>query len=386
MIRLRHSAAASCVLAAVVALGACSSNSTGGSGTSGAQSGVNAAATASSSGVKAAQAFVAKYTTSPTKISVTQPLPSKPGPGSIIYFGINAPSSVAIYTAVKQAASAVGWRASQVIYDPSNPASLQSAMRVALQDHPTAVVAAGVTPDQLGNTVLNAYGAAKIPIIFDAAAPVKTTDLRLVADGEKTARLQGEITGAWFVADSKGKGHALLEVLPVFTTFVAWADAFKSTVEKYCGSKCSVSILNVTSDERTAGQVPSLIVSELRNNPGINYVFAANGSHITGLNSAMAAAGVTGVKIGGVGAQPENYADLHNGTQSAWVPIDNNYNGYCLMDMALRITQHVNPGNECDPLLSVLLTKSNVGNANANNYTMMPDEFSQFKKLWHVSS
>jgi ribose transport system substrate-binding protein len=367
----------------VAALSACSSSNSSSVNTSGVNtSGVNTSGV-NTSGLESAQNYIKQYVVPPTSIPVTDSLPHKPGPGSLIYFGINLPSSIAIYSAIHEAAGAAGWQSKQVIYDYGNPSSLQSAMTVALQEHPTVVIVAGTAPDQIGQTVMGAYQSANLPIIFDAAVPVTTSKLVYAADGEAGGQLQGAILANWFVADSGGKGNALLEITPVLTVFKAMAAAFQSVVAQKCGSACSVTIVDITPQQSEAGQIPTIVVSKLRTDPKINYVFAANGVDFVGLNSEMAAAGLKNIKIGGAGAQPADYQALRAGTQQAWVPIDANYNGYCLVDMALRVAQGVNPGNECNPLMSDLLTHQNVGDA-GENYKIIPDELQQFENLWHV--
>ena len=75
-------------------------------------------------------------------------------------------------------------------------------------------------------------------------------------------------------------------------------------------SACKVTTLNFTvSDQENNAIVPG-IVSALQRNPSIKYVVATDGLFTSGLPAAMAAAGISGVKITGAIATAVNEQDI----------------------------------------------------------------------------
>jgi len=338
----------------------------------------------SSGDVTKAKALLAKYSKVPTAINQKAALP-KPAPSGkkIIYLQQNGvPSIVAIGDAVQQAASDLGWSLSRINYDPSSPASLQNAFSSALVQKPDAVMVTGLAPDLYGQAVINDYQKAGIPIIVGAAGPVTNTATILgTAASPDSSAFAARRLADWFVADSNGAGKALFVHIGSFTTLAAEAKSLADETSSLCPG-CSIKTLNVTLDQVSSGQVPAAVVSALQADPSIGYVLYDDGDWAGGITAALKAAGMSKIKVAGVTATAEQFQALQSGTQSAWTGYNFAYNGYGLVDIAVRHFEGV-PVTDGDSIMPTqILTPSNVGNT--TSWTEPADALAQFEKLWKI--
>ena len=119
--RVRGLAAILGMLVLALAFAACGSDdssSTASSSSSGASSDAGA-------GVAEAQKRLEPYKAAPTKITLTEPLKSKPPSGkTVVMLGTNDPNNQKLQKGLKELAALAGWNYSTVAYDPANPATL----------------------------------------------------------------------------------------------------------------------------------------------------------------------------------------------------------------------------------------------------------------------
>lgn len=365
-----------CVLLTVV-LGACSSDPSsspaGGSGKPGA-----------SAGVRAARAFAARWERPPTALGVTTPLEKAPPPGkTFVWLNCELSACTQILAGVRPAVAAAGWKLKVVQYQQANPATVITALKLALNYHPSAVALSGL-PEAVWSSEIPAYRAAGVPIIDGYAGPLalNSTVIGNISgppDGVET----GQILANWFIADSGGRGHALnvrTDELPYLKTF---SDAFQATVKKDCKA-CTVANLDMSVADATGGQVNSAIVAGLQRNPSINYVIATEGPFIDGLPAALASAGLSEkVKIAGENGDVENLTDVKNGTEAAFTGASLHIGGWQYVDLAIRHAE----GMKFDPYDGIqpkqLLTRS-VSFTPAADYDQPADFQQLFRKLWKV--
>jgi ribose transport system substrate-binding protein len=369
-------AAATAVLST---LAACSSASSGSAGSSGGSGGSDATA------VAAANAIVGQYARTPTAIPVTTSLKTPAPQGKTLIFLTqgNVPGVVKVGEGEKEAAAAIGWNFSTINYDQSNPASLQSALSTALVKHPTVVSLNGSDPAQIGASTLAAYAKANIPIVDSTASGVTLTKT-IVGDpaGDPTYQNYAKVAAAWFVADSGGKGKALVANVQGLSILKTYADAFVAEVKQLCPG-CSAKIVPVPIASALGGQEQPLIVSSLRSNPTYKYVFYDDGDFAIGINSALSAAGLTGIKIGGSDFQPEQAKALAAGTQSAWTGENLINIGYTSVDVALRWVEGMPVTEDSQPQPTQLMTKDTIGGL--TDFQQPTDALDRWKKLWQVS-
>ena len=367
-----------------LALAACSSSSSSGAAAgvaSSSSAGTQSAASAAGSLAQAAAA-ASKLEQVQAQLPVTTPLRSRPASGKLVVFVSCNVECELIGNGVQAAATAVGWKFRQLLYSPSDPSTLISALRQALQYKPSVVMVGGL-PEVLWRSVLPAYKAAGVPIVtFSATATVDSTVL-----GEVIPDAQYETYGVgladWFIADSKGKGHAYFSAVDDLPQFRLLVDAFSAEVKAKCPSctvtKDSVSVAAVNS----GGAVPAT-VSALQRDPSINYVFTVNGAFYTGLAGQLSSLGLANrVKIGGVLATAANEANIRIGKEAAYVNYSITIIGWMMMDIALRHMEGM-PVPASDSAVPYQLLTSGSHFTVSNSLDVPTDYAGQFKKLWKV--
>ena len=213
----------------------------------------------------------------------------------------------------------------------------------------------------------------KDPIIVDANA---------YANDE----LMGKVLADFFISDSKGKGNIVIEHVPAYPILGGFTDGFQAEVKALCPD-CKVKIQNITIPDLAAGKVPSVMVSALRTNPDANYVGFDVGPFATGIDSALAAAGLSSkVKIIGEAADEAAIAALKAGKHTAWTGFDPVYSTYVMMDAMFRDSLGMPIDQKQAGLQTTqILTKDNVGSATSRRWSEPKDALDQFKKLWGSS-
>ena len=340
-----------------------------------------------------AKSVYQSYMKTPTTIAVTTPLP-KPVPKNknMIFLVQNSvPSVVLTGQGVMAAAAAVGWQHSEISYDPSSPASLGAAFAAALLKHPTFVSVEGAPSDVFGASTLAAYQKAGVPIITTSV-----TTNNLTKDCSPTAKFcilgdpgsnavyghMGDALAAWFAVNSNMKGQALVVHVNDFPILDYWATHFTSQVAKDC-PKCELKQLSMNLSEVQAGQEPGAVVSALRADPNLKYVFFDDGVFSTGVDSALASAGLTNVKVAGSDMQPTDATALRTHVETAWTATNDVIKGYAIVDIALRHLegQVIPAGDSMAPPVQ-LFTAATIGNTTA--MTNPSTALQQYEKLWHV--
>ena len=381
----RLTAAAVSVLVAGTAVSACgsskSSSSAAGSTTkaTATSSGAPSGSAAAAAGLARAQQAVATAEATPSDINQTVPLKTAPPKGkTVVFIEDEVSQSVVISKGEEAAAKAAGWNFVSLNYQSTNTASLITAMKQALQYHPVSVSFAG-EPESAWASEIPAYqaaGVAIIPTVIGPQAiggPVKANIGHFLTSGVGL--------GNWFIADSKGQGDALLVDLPVFPVLTEVITGVKQAIAANCPD-CRTTAFNGTLQEVSSSTFVSSVVSALRQNPDIHYVLSSDLLFINGLHSALAAAGITDVKI--AGAQPEaaDFAALTAGTESAVVVNSNTLIGWITADASFRVAEGmpVPAGDGGEPYQ--LLTKAN---ASIGSTTEPTDYASKFMALWHLS-
>ena len=166
-------------------------------------------------------------------------------------------------------------------YQQANPATLLSAMKLALAYHPTAVGLSGL-PEVVWQSEVSAYKAAGVSIVPYAVAPVTVsasviTDIDGAADNEK----YGEMLGDWAIADSGGKAHVLFVNVPAIAILNYVYTGFQKAFTDNC-PKCSITVLNQTVADATGPQLTQATVSALQRNTALTYAVNVDERSSTG--------------------------------------------------------------------------------------------------------
>jgi ribose transport system substrate-binding protein len=199
--------------------------------------------------------------------------------------------------------------------------------------------------------------------------------------GPESYASAAQAAAAWFVVNSGGTGKALVANVQGLTILATYADAFVAEVKALCPA-CSAKIVAVPIASALGGQEPSVVVSALRSNPSYKYLFFDDGNFGIGINSALSAAGLSDVKIGGGDFQPQEAAALKVGTQSVWTGENLLDIGYTVVDVALRYVEEMPITQDSNPQPIELMTKANIGTA--TGFAQPANALRQWETLWHV--
>lgn len=371
---------------------ACSSAKTGSTTTtsSAATSGVGASSGASGTQAKevaAAQAVLAQYADAPTKISVTEPLPSAPPKGkTIVWLNCGLATCTSIGKGIKDAAAAVGWNYKEINYDTANPATLTAAFQQALKisPKPVAVAESGNPPESGWSSIEPAYKAAGIAIIASYIGDT-ALDSPIIANvgGSSSFALWGKIVGNWFIADSGAQGKAVVQRIDSYPVLKAYSDSLVATIKAGC-SQCDISdVLSNSAADAGANKVVPTIVSALKRDSSAKYLLPVDYEFIDGLPSAMSAASIH-VKIGSEDPDLAALGYLKNGTYAMAPSHPLEQSGWMIADAAFRQAENQPvPASDNAPLPTWILSQGK--DFPTGSLTEWPTDYqAQFKALWHV--
>jgi ribose transport system substrate-binding protein len=354
-------------------------------GSSGGSSSTETAAGLSSGELADIQAAADQYTEPPTEVTQDVPLPGDlPEGKKVIFANSGIPATQLIMGGIQEAAEAIGWDFSQVNYDSSNPATIQSALRTALSQQPDVVIISGTPPTTYGESTIAEYEAAGVPLVVGSTCPLEVGDPIVAgAGGCESETAAGAVLADWFIADSEGKGKVLftnLKAIPVLQTFV---DSFSAEVEDKCPD-CTVDVLESTLEQIGQNQLVSSAVNKLRTDPSYGYLFFDNAQWAKGVGPALQAAGLSEIKVGGRSADEGAIGALRSGDQVVWTAVPYNVNGYATMDAAIRAVMGTTEGAENSDVLPVqLLTPDNADSITVP-YRYPEDALDSYLELWGV--
>ncbi len=322
----------------------------------------------------------------PAGIGLQTPLARKPPAGKFIV-SLLTPLAVAKTESDAQAtaAKALGWRY-QAIQEGTGPQDPAQALAAAIALRPDGIIYYG-TPRQPMAAGLQKAEQAGSPVV--ATAQVDPLAPPIIANNSNSGPQLAQLgTGmADYVAVRSGlKASVALVTLPAFPVLASFKNAFTRELSSVCHG-CSVTQLpQQLADIGT--NTPTSVVNALRRDPSIKYVIFDNGSTATGVQTALQAAGLTDVVVGGEAPSPASIQEIKAGSDEAWAALSIPVLGYGLIDALAR---HFD-GDSLTPVLQEvpswqILIKDNVGNAvldSQGNYIGYHDYQAAFARLWHV--
>jgi ribose transport system substrate-binding protein len=384
--RIRHLAALAIAVAIAAALAACGSSSSSSSTSSASNAADTSQGSGTSAGVTTAQTKLKQYEATPTKIVQTQSLKSPPPTGkTLVMLGTTDPGNVIIQKQLAELAKLAHWNYYQVSYDPANIGTFNQAIDTALAKHPDYVAEAGLPLTAQALQKVQAAGAKWMPT---AVYPVTVKPPVIAASNAYANDAEmGRVLAYFFVADSGGKGNAIIEHVPAYPILTAFTNSFTATVKSLCPS-CKTETVDITIPDLAAGKIPSRMVSALRTNSDANYMVFDYGPFAEGINSALNAAGLSNkVKILGQAADQGAIGALKSGQQTAWTGFDPAYQAYAMFDSMFRDLEGLPISQAQEGLQPTqILTKDNINSVNIQNgfWSEPADAPSQFKALWHM--
>src|SRR6202050_2716726 len=384
---MRKTLAAAVAITSAVLISACSSSSSS-TTTSSSTSTSSASATSggsSSAGVAAAQAYEQQFLTSPTSIGISTPLKSKPPTGKLLV-GLDSGSGSAVVLAKYWAAAAadLGWKYKD-LQSGTTPASQQAAMASAIQLNPAGILTSGIPNSTL--TTQLALAASKGIWVNSSADTSPAVGAMFDTSISNPAQLAqwGKMVAAYVVVQSNGKAVIQEFTLPIFPILVDFDTAFDAAIKVWC-SGCKIT---TTPQQGSAigTTTPQAVVSAVTRAPDTNWLIFDLGDLATGVDAALAAAGIHNLQIGGLTADTPNLAGLKDGKEDVWT-------AYSLPIVAYRQVGSRAPKSEGMRILHAqlpaqLMTPQNVNSLvvdGQGNYVGVANYRSQFLTLWHVTS
>jgi ribose transport system substrate-binding protein len=377
---MRKTVVAAVALTASLGIAACSSSSSSGGGGSSTRGGGSG-----SSGVSAAKAYSGQFLKTPTNINISTPLKSKPPSGKLL-IGLDSGTGLAVVFAKywAKAAADLGWTYKD-LNSGSTPASQQAAFNSAIQQNPAGILTSGIP----NATLASGLALAKQKGIWvnssaDTDPPKGAMFDTSIANPDQLHEW-GKMVAGYVVGQSDGKAVIQMFSLPVFPILYEFDKAFKAAIAQWCPDCKITEHPQQGSDIGT--KTPQAVVSSVTRNPSTNWLIFDLGDLATGVNAALAAAGLHGLHIGGLTADSPNIAAVKNKTQDVWT-------AYSLPIVAYRQVDSFARKFENSPTLKAtlptqLITPDNVSSLVMDpqgNYVGVADYRTQFLKLWHVSS
>ena len=100
----------------------------------------------------------------------------------------------------------------------------------------------------------------------------------------------------WFIADSGGKGDALVETVSQYPVLYWFATQFVKFVKADCPG-CKATIMPFTGADLANGTIVPASSARFVRNRSYNYLIFDYAAFSTGISSALSAAGITNVKV-----------------------------------------------------------------------------------------
>jgi len=378
---MRKTLATVVMLTSALAIAACSSSSSTSSGSG--SGGESSSGGSSSSGVTAAKAYQQQFLNAPTSINVSTPLKSKPEAGKLLIgmnSGLGSAKVLAQYWA--QAAADAGWKYKDLI-SGTTPSAQQAAFNSAIQQNPDGILTSGI-PE---STIASGLALAKQKGIWvnTSASTDQPSGAMFDTSIANPAQLHewGKMVAAYVVTQSNGKADIQTFSLPVFPILYEFDKAFKAAIAQWCPDCKVTEHPQQGSDIGT--KTPQSVVSAVTRDPSTNWLIFDLGDLETGVDAALAAAGLHGLHIGGLTADTPNIEGLKNKKQDVWTAYSLPIVAYRQVDSFARKFENMATVNAALP--TQLLTQDNVNSMVADpaqNYVGVADYRTQFKKLWLV--
>jgi ribose transport system substrate-binding protein len=282
------------------------------------------------------------------------------------------------------AAETLGWTSEGISFD-GTPEDTLKKVNQAVSQGPDGIIINGV-PRETYESAAQAAADKDIPIVTQMGEleGEATPPFIAVQDRAEQFDVMANGTGSWVIADSKGKGNALVLAYANFPLSERIAATTKKTIDDNCPD-CKTKLLRVQAAD-TGTKLPANVVSEIQRDPSINYVVLQDAAMAGGLDAALREAGLTEkVKVLGNNVTPEVIQSTLDGTNLGWMAFSLRAAAYQGIDALAR---HLVGDDQVDlPLMNQILTKDNLpADPTPDTWQNLPPDLAdQYKKLWQVN-
>ena len=388
------------VMFAVAALAGCGSSSSSSSSSEGsggettsqesepqeAETGEAEPAASSSPIVEEATAAVEHFEEEPQEISVNTPLSKVPPKGqSIAYLAANVEGVKPLLTGFEAATTAIGWKFIQIPFTAGDPSSLAAAMEKAVQDEPDYIVSSS-NPVTLFSKGLAEAKEKGIPVMNQFTTEPYYPEgngngLYYIVDEEKYYQRQGKLLADYVIANTEGKGSAVIVNIPEYPVLEETTKAAVAELGK-C-SECESGTIEQSIGDAAGGKTASLVTAYLQQHPETEYIILTAGEMSTGLRAALSSAGVgEGTKIiSGYPLQP-NVEAVASGSETAALALAQEEATWRIIDACARLSV----GDSLKPIsgkftATMMQTENNLGEK-PELFQGAPGFEEQYEELW----
>ena len=332
------------------------------------------------SGLAAAQAFVAKYSTRPTKIPITQNV-GKPVPkGKTIYFiSCGTPECAQESDIIKTATDALGWTLHTINTD-GTPETEKAAFDQAARAKPAGVLYTAIDKSVFQNDIAAIHAGGGIISACCITDPISSDGIDYGVEIPSQTGFVGQLQAAWVASDSQGTANSVVVNIPSIPILTYAYTQYKAKLPTYC-PKCTTDSLDIPITA-LGKDVPQRVVAYLRAHTDVKYVVMSTDSLAIGLPAALKAAGLSDIKIVGQGATATNLEYLHSNQESVSIAFPFYESMYMMVDAVVRHEAGVPIVPSVTPP-QWLLTSSNAPST-SKIFPIVPDVVQQFDALWGV--
>jgi ribose transport system substrate-binding protein len=283
---------------------------------------------------------------------------------------------------------AVGWQVKFLNAGTgADPAKIQQAVQVAVDDKPDAVVISGF-PSVIFQTQLKALLDAKIPVAQEYVAdkPDEAKGLyTLFSHGINVA--SGQTMAKYIVNAAGTKADTLYVNAPAFPVLTEQVGAFKAEYESLCSS-CKFASLDIPAGS-IGVDVPKRVTGYLQSHSSVNTVVYGFPDLATGVPAALKAAGITRIKTSmSLSTSPTLLSYLQQGDISAITDAPPEWSWYVADVLARHMVGLPTETAQLDTAPIWIITKdalADIGNLNQQDVIGVVDYQAQFKALWGIS-
>lgn len=314
------------VVVALVVVAACGGDDEGGSGgnNSGGNGNGNGATPSEglgeTEGAMEAIELIERISERPTEVGVDTPIEADIPSGKSVYYVSCGPEACTEAGRILEVAGEIlGWDVT-VLDTDGTPQGIAEAFSQVVRAEPDGVYYKAIPRSQIGEYLdqLEELGTVVVndslieppepPVIWSTFTPEHAADV-------------GEAMAAWVVFDAVAAGvtpEVVYVDLPEFSNLEPMATAFDEGFTRFCDG-CTFRTLDVALQDIT--NLPDLVVSHLRANPGTQYIVMSVDSIGTGIPAALGAAGLAeDVKIFGNGPGTQNLEMIASEEQAGSLP------------------------------------------------------------------
>ncbi len=333
-----------------------------------------------SASTEEASATVAEFSSPPETIQVSEPVDADIPTGKTIYFITCGVEICELYRPIlEEATELLDWDL-EVISTDGSPESVASAWDQVVSDAPDAVLYTGTPRSQVEEQMTQA--AANGTTIVGCCVVDPTDDVLdgVIYTSEEVGE-QGGIMASWVVDDAAGTENptpgVLYVDLPDFPILTELGVQYSETLTRLCPD-CEQEVLPVGLAD--LGGLADQVVSALRANSNLKYVIVSTDSVSVGLPAAIAAAGLSDVKVFGSGPALATLQEIEAGERPGTIAFAAWENVFAMVDVVVRVEAGVDPASGYPPP-NLILTEDNIEETDSLP-KVVPDVVEQFAALW----